>query len=372
MGQSQRLIWRSPRPSPLEWVTPSLLRSALICPVRAAFERDPLTSPLKRTGLRAALGVVAHMTWERRADGLRFDDVWNACAQEVWSKLAVEWSPATPPAPSNWPGWALTMTRMRKSYGGTPELVSVSTPPLSPPAFQGKAMREGRSSAPYVPPLPWRERWLVDEVRHVAGKPDLVERVEGVLTVVDLKTGLRQAGVSEDQRRQLLLYADLVRAELGELPTRAEIRDAAGRQYSFPVFASDVEEVLEAAHATWLTLSAAASGDRDVLDARPSQEACSTCPFRAACRPFMETYESSWACGQAVLVEVVSVMSENGRFVVDGRMLLPASNTEQIRLIGFPFPASLVRGQVWGASDFEGTHGTGLARWNTLVAQWRA
>jgi PD-(D/E)XK nuclease superfamily len=78
-----------------------------------------------------------------------------------------------------------------------------------------------------TPALPWRERWLEDAVLGRKGRPDLVERDGGVLTVADFKTG--QGDMTDDRRDQLLIYAALVRSSLGELPARAEIRRPDGR-----------------------------------------------------------------------------------------------------------------------------------------------
>lgn len=105
----------------------------------------------------------------------------------------------------------------------------------SPPVV-AKPQRPARSTVSDVEspvvvdpgPLPWREVRLVDPKRRLSGVPDLVERIDGLLTVVDYKTGLRRRGLEESHSNQLLLYCALVEYVLGELPARAQIRTASG------------------------------------------------------------------------------------------------------------------------------------------------
>lgn len=70
-----------------------------------------------------------------------------------------------------------------------------------------------------------------------------------------------------------------------------------------------------------------------------------------------------------VRLGVVTGINEGGA-QVDVSIIAPAWAPDTIRLIGFPFPSTLATGQLWGFCDFEGHARTGIARWNTLVAEW--
>lgn len=102
-----------PSPDAPARMSPTLLAAYTRCPARAGFERDPTTSWLHRTSPRAALGQVAHRVVELSSAGGEFQSVWDDAAERVFADLAHEWSPAVPPRPSSWPGWAMTMRESR-------------------------------------------------------------------------------------------------------------------------------------------------------------------------------------------------------------------------------------------------------------------
>jgi hypothetical protein len=372
MGESEQLRWDPPRPSSVAWITPTLLNSASKCPARAGFEKDPRTASLRRSGLRAALGSVAHLAWERRAVGVDFESAWAKATEETSTRIAKEWSPAIPPTPSNWPGWALTKTRMRNAWAND----SSSRPVPSKDRYTAGDKLSGSQAAwesgwaPPVGPLPWRERWLHDPLRHLAGKPDLVERLDGQLRVVDLKSGKQQGPPTQSQADQLLLYAALVESVLSELPTVGEIRDADGRRYPMDIERGAVESVVARAEDTWAMLDLAGASGGSALDARPDPDVCGTCPFRLVCLPFLESVDDTWICGHTAVGRVIDVLTIGTHTAVDVDVIAPDWRRQHMRLIAFPFPASPSPGEIWGFSDFDGPGQTGMARWNTLVAPW--
>ena len=115
-------------------MTPSLLSTVARCPARAGFERDPDRRNLRRHGLRAALGGIAHRALELRASGAEFEHVWAAAAAEEYRRLALEWAPAVPPAPDRWPGWALTRARIKRAWPSTAGGLRPSPPVVAMPA----------------------------------------------------------------------------------------------------------------------------------------------------------------------------------------------------------------------------------------------
>lgn len=358
-----RLTPQAPR-----WITPTLLASYTRCPARAGFERDPAFTSLRRTGLRAALGQVAHAVLERRSDGMAFQPVWDEETHKVQEKLATEWAPAVPPSPSNWPGWALTLTRVAVDWPGptgTPSDPSPSRSSLPAAGPQPAAWLREREPGP----LPWRERWLHDTHTGLAGKPDLVERKGGELRVIDFKTGLAQGEATEAQREQLLFYAGVVMSLLGELPSVAAIQDASGDLHSVPVTIDEVDAVRNRAQAALAELHDAAAG-KSTLAARPSEDSCSICPFRIVCADFLNEYSAAWKCGHVRAGRIVDIGMLDNHEVVDVEVVSPAWAPGQMRLVAFPFPQDKGLGQIWAFSDFEGPDSTGLARWNTLLAPW--
>jgi len=347
-----------PHPRLIERITPTALTGFTNCVWKLGFGRDPAISSLNRWSPAGALGTVAHSVKRKFGDPRGFEAVWDGAVTTAQERLAGEWAPATPPSPSNWPGWSLTKTRIRKAwlrYG--PGTVNLATP--------------ASMSGVGPPPLPWRELWLSHPFLPVAGQPDLVERVEGKLWVVDTKTGLRQGEPSAGQRDQLLLYCALVQSKLGEMPAFAAIETSRGERYSFAVDPNEVESLLERAVDVLDRFNSAAVAGLDVGLASPSPEACGWCPFRAACHPFFQAYEESWEISDAVLFMVESVDVHQHGAHVEGVVLLPSWRAERsFTSTGFPFQPLPTPGETWGAVDYVGTGSSAVAAWNTLTFKW--
>ena len=91
---------------------------------------------------------------------------------------------------------------------------------------------------------------MVDAGSMLRGRADRIDRVAGEVRIVDLKTGLHQGEPTEDQRRQLLLYAVLYERTNGEWPAALAIENASGEQVALPFdpaeAADALDEVLEA------------------------------------------------------------------------------------------------------------------------------
>jgi PD-(D/E)XK nuclease superfamily len=182
---------------------------------------------LNRSSPASALGTVAHEVMGQIGGSRDFESAWNEAVAGARSTLARDWAPAAVPSPENWPGWSLTKVRSNKTF----------EPRAAP---HQHAVRGGGRP----PPLPWRERWLRHPHLPLAGKPDLVERVQGEIWVVDLKTGLKQEESTPPQRRQLLIYCALVEATLGELPSYAAVETTQNERHSFAVEPREVEGVV--------------------------------------------------------------------------------------------------------------------------------
>ena len=123
------------------------------------------------------------------------------------------------------------------------QLATEITAQVTPPP-QRQPPHHGASS---LPPQAWRppprptgrrplvEVWLRDEDRHLYGQPDRVEAQDGQLVVVDLKSGIGAAAdtLAAQHRDQLVFYAGLVHATLGEWP-RLALLTAAGSTLDVP------------------------------------------------------------------------------------------------------------------------------------------
>lgn len=327
------------------------------CFWRVGFGRDVTTSSLRRSSPRASLGVVAHSVKRRFGDPLGFEAVWDAEVALQQAKLAEDWAPAIPPSPENWPGWSLTKTRIRKAWRR-----------FEPgPMVKTKSARVGNLS-----PLPWRERSLDHPVLPLRGEPDLVDRVDGELWVIDTKTGLNQEGPTQAQRDQLLFYCALVEANLGEMPDRAAIETSRGETYSFRVDPVEVEAAVRRAIALLARFNAAAASEFSDSLASPSAEGCGWCPFRPACGPFFRSYQEAWEIPHAVLFTVTSTGVGTQGACVEGVVDLPYWRAgRKFTSVGFPFASLPSLGEIWGATDYVGRGDSAVTAWNTTTYRWR-
>ena len=258
-------------------ISPSALNAWETCGRKLAFQRDPATSALNKPGPRSALGVVAHGLTELAATsqppaGMTrrawLEQEWEQLLAQQVQKLATAWPGRRLPPVAQWDGLVATRVRsLRKlSAAPEPEITTAAQAPAAGPGF------------------PWIERRLEDPREGVFGTPDRVDLRNGHLRVVDLKSGVHQAGIQDGQRRQLLLYAHLVDVACGQLPAVGVIEDVSGRETSFSIESVAVTHALHEAQWAVSTFNdAIASGE---VPAQPEETACRFCPFRIVCWPY--------------------------------------------------------------------------------------
>ena len=329
-------LWPTPRPPNLASLSPSMLNVLLQCGLRAAFERDDNFRLWRRPTPRSALGIVAHQLMADADLGLfdghdqqrrvqLIEDRWDVLVRKQAALMRAAWVPAEPPAPRKWPGYALVKVRVIRRLAKEPNQQRRTA---------GEGLEGTAPTGAAKPRLPLVEHRLEDPAAGVFGTPDRVERVAGRLRVVDLKSGLHQQEVTDEQRRQLLLYAHLVEVTLGQVPDDLLIVDIGGRETRVPLDASDMTEAVQLAQQVreaWN--SAISSGRPPDPSAAPGPSSCRWCPFRVTCRPSWETSEPEWELSAAAVGFVTDVSQTHHEV----RLLqeLPKNVAdESIRLIG--------------------------------------
>lgn len=126
------------------------------------------------------------------------------------------------------------------------------------------------------------------------GRADRIEGEDGNVRVVDLKTGLNQETPTEDQRRQLLLYAVLVHRTQGEWPGEIAVEDASGNPYVEALDPAEAEGALAEVVAAVSAFNASAGGASLMQSASPDEDTCRWCDYRVACEPYWAQLESGW------------------------------------------------------------------------------
>jgi hypothetical protein len=275
-----------PRPArrPVTRFSPTLLEAIGTCKLQAAFSLDPAFGGLRRPVPAALLGQAAHRLLEDAARG-RFssvpleelavllqaawdDEMRHAAAQFAVGRLA------PPPPPSEWPGYELTRVRLLRRL-----------------ARQLRHPRATRARTATVSV----ERPLEDSATGLHGRPDRVEHAGPHVRVVDIKTGLAQRDIRPAQRRQLLLYAYLVRQQLGRWPDEVAVEDIAGRRLVEEVRPAEAAAVVQEAVVAVREFNDMLTRSPSVLTlASPSAEGCRHCPFRVVCWPFWQAVREDW------------------------------------------------------------------------------
>jgi hypothetical protein len=166
---------------------------------------------LRKSNTFAALGTIAHelteLIWKQGLNDIPIDDLklvleqkWDEYAQSSYKKLCDEWDGRDVPPPKDWPYYSMTRARTIR------RLVNEVT--------------EHRSNANVSrnAPGPLIETELVDESLRLKGIPDRVTFRDDGFYVFDIKTGHAVDEISAPYRRQLLLYAHLVKNHTGLEP----------------------------------------------------------------------------------------------------------------------------------------------------------
>lgn len=349
-----------PEPSEVDNISPSALNRLLECPKKLAYGRDARTKGWQRPTTRTALGIASHGLTEAvaRGDGSVNDGDHAGWLQATWDDLIAKqvvqlqkaWPGRQVPPAHSWPGYAVTKVRLiRRLARRVPGQAAPAERPLGQPAGMAGAQ----------PPLPWIERRLEDAASRLFGTPDRVEEVNGRLRVVDLKSGVGQGDVTDSQLRQLLVYAWLVKGNLGRLPDDVVVLDIKGQQKVMVVDASAVDAVvsLSAAVVDGFNQSlASATG----AEARPSPQTCRWCEFRVVCGDYWAARGRAWPTSNDIAGVVVGITTPYVELrSIDG------SGDRRLVLTGAEQPAV---GDVVVAVDVEPAgFETSRVRWNSRV-----
>ena len=367
-------LWPAPKPQNLAMLSPTMLNLLLECRLRAAFEQDKSFRHWRRLTPRGALGIVAHQLMadtysndlaDQNEQGRTalLENRWDVLIHKQAALMRAAWRPAEPPEPRNWPGYALVKVRVIRRLARLANQRHEST--------GGVVGITARSDAA-MPNLPLVEHRLEDPATGIYGTPDRVELIDGRLRVVDLKSGLHQQDVTDNQRRQLLLYAHLVKATLGQAPDDLVIIDIGGRETYVAFDTSDMAEAVRVAQRARDAWNSGISSRQPPYSlAAPGPSACRWCPFRVTCRPSWETWAPEWEL-PAAAAGFVSDVSQSQSEVRLVQELPKAVADETIRLVGLTEPG-ISTGDHLVVTDIDRIgQDAGRLRWSSRVRLTKA
>lgn len=293
---SELLSWPEPKCEPIGTTSYSQLARLQVCPLKAAYARDPETRHWDRGSTWSAVGNARHYLVEEveagRRAGLAAPSTawirarWDTLLSIERDRLAQQWSPAGVPLVKQWADTIYVRSRLARDLGGGREngWPDPGTPP--PPAEISSAGTFGEPSV-LPPPASGKhlvELWLHDSRHELHGRLDRLENREGQLAVVDLKSGIGSSAeeLAARHRDQMIFYAGLVQASYQQWP-QLELQPAAGPAVRLYYDSAEVEQQRAAAADERHDFNAALAEGRLADTARPGAATCAWCPFQVVC-----------------------------------------------------------------------------------------
>ena len=287
-----------------EYWYPSSVNRLANCALQFAYSRDPkFSTVLKKSNTFAALGTIAHelteVVWKRGINDTPFADLkqllelkWDELAEVSYDNLRRDWEGRVVPPPKDWPFYALTRSRTIRR--------------LIHEINQHRVKVASHTGAPN----PLIEHELVDEEIRLKGIPDRVTFTEDGFYVFDIKTGHSVDSMSLPYRRQLLIYAHLVRVHTGFKPLGIAVIRAGGDVIWEDISSDDVDNCIAEVTECIEKYIIAANADPLSL-ASPSPDVCRFCDYKATCGAFWKDQHPDWKQLRGVVGEVLEVIDQS-------------------------------------------------------------
>lgn len=284
------------------WWSPSSYNRLHACAYRFGLSTDSdVYRKFAKPNTFAALGTAAHRLTERawsnefaEIDNLDLDkkllEAWNQEVVIQFQKMRTAWAPSQVPLPRDWPYFSINSTRSIKRIKN--EII----------IFRERGDQSQNLDGP------WVEHELFDEGSHLKGTPDRVIFIEENFVIQDLKTGFKIKEMSESHRRQLLLYAHLVRDDTQKSPQRIEVIKSDGQILGENISDTDVDECLqEYRDKTQEFTNTVRRGPISQTMASPNPDTCGHCHYRPICEPFWTDSKFDWGESRGVVGRVTHV-----------------------------------------------------------------
>ena len=317
------------------WWSPSSFNRLHACAYRFALSSDSeIYNKFAKPNTFAALGTAAHRLTERAwlNEFATTEDkdlastllvAWNEEVEIQFRKMQVAWAPALVPTPSDWPYFSINKNRSIRRI--TDEIV------------------EFRNRGDHLKNFdrPWVEHEIFDEESHLKGTPDRVILFDDGFVIQDLKTGFKVNEMTESHRRQLLLYAHLVRSDTQKSPERIEVIKSDGQILEEHISDMDVDECLQDfKNITKKYSGVVERGSINSSMATPSPDLCGHCHYRSVCEPFWTDNESDWGTTRGVVGRVARVgnsttLTIEQKYPIDGAgAMIGVSNVHHLASVG--------------------------------------
>lgn len=278
-----------PNPSAINLWSPSSYNLLSRCPLSLAYDHDEgARSKYRRSSTFTALGSIAHELTERVSrhdfdlvplDELKIElgNAWDEKTAKEFDSLIEQWSPAVPPQPRDWPFYATvkakTLTRLKN------DVIN----------YRERLENGAAANAALV------EIEMKDNSLGLAGRADRIERHGEKVSIVDLKSGANVDGISDDNRRQLLLYAHLYRKVHGVTPESIVVMNSGGKRFEERIEPTAIDAVINTFKTTTTEFNTAVGAGKNLIElATPSEQSCRWCSYRVTCPRYWSAIEVDW------------------------------------------------------------------------------
>jgi CRISPR/Cas system-associated exonuclease Cas4 (RecB family) len=317
--------FKEPTIKNIETISPSIINSFNVCPKKAAYFLDSNFSELLKGSTTSSLGKIAHFVLadsnnlETQPNSIErqdwFNENWRKYEDQEFLSLQNDWNYAEVPKPMSWNKYHAVKSSVKYKV-----LEKHSR-------FRGTGNVEKSDQVRVKFPI--SEKYLVNKNLGLKGKPDLIDKYNGVISIIDYKTGSLTEDTLEDYSRQLHLYVILVEEEL-----KLEIE-------KLYIFGNTVEEI-ELVRSRLPILQKEIIRIIDNLNqnkfqAKPSLENCKFCSFKVYCEDFWKISFSFKADRPLILKGKVSQIhktADSQYFSIDLNLVesVPKYDFKSIRL----------------------------------------
>ena len=317
--------FKGPTIKNIETISPSIINSFNVCPKKAAYFLDSNFSELLKGSTSSSLGKIAHFVLadsnnlESQPNSIErqdwFNENWRKYEDQEFLSLQNDWNYAEVPKPMSWNKYHAVKSSVKYKV-----LEKHSH-------FRGTGNVEKPDQIRVKFPI--SEKYLVNKNLGLKGKPDLIDKHNGVISIIDYKTGSLTEDTLEDYSRQLHLYVILVEEEL-----KLEIE-------KLYIFGNTVEEIdLVRSRLPILQKEIVRILDnlnQNKFQAKPSLENCKFCSFKVYCEDFWKISFSFKADRPLILKGKVSQIhktADSQYFSIDLNLVesVPKYDFKSIRL----------------------------------------
>ena len=317
--------FQEPTIKSVETISPSIVNSFNICPKKAAYFLDSKFSELLKGSTSSSLGKIAHFVLadsnnlQSQPNSIErqdwFNENWKKYEDQEFLSLQNDWNNSEVPKPMSWNKYHAVKSSVKyKVLEKNSRFIGA-----------GNVEKSDQTRVKF----PISEKYLVNKNLGLKGKPDLIDKHNGVISIIDYKTGFLTEDTLEDYSRQLHLYVILVEEEL-----KLEIE-------KLYIFGNTVEEI-ELVRSRLPSLQKEIFRILDNLkqnkfQAKPSLENCKFCSFKVYCEDFWKISFSFKADRPLILKGKVSQIyktADSQYFSIDLNLVesVPKYDFKSIRL----------------------------------------